>query len=52
MRKQGEKTGDLIDKKPPKLNKGTRKKTDHLLLLCKVKNLRNLDQKMGRKTEC
>ncbi len=28
MRKQGGKTEDLIDKKPPKFNKETRKKTD------------------------
>ena len=35
MRKQGEKTEDSIDEKPLKLNERTKKKTDHLLLLCK-----------------
>ncbi len=28
MRKRGEKPGDLINKKPPKLNEETRRKTD------------------------
>ncbi len=28
MRKRGEKIGDSIDEKPPKLNEETRKKTD------------------------
>ncbi len=28
MRKQGGKTGNLIDEKPPKLDKETRRKTD------------------------
>lgn len=35
MRKQKEKTGDLIDEKPFKLNKETRKKTNYLFLLLK-----------------
>ncbi len=30
MRKRGEKTGDSIDEKPPKLDKEIRRKTDHL----------------------
>ncbi len=29
MKKQGGKTGDSINKKPPKLDEETRKKTDH-----------------------
>ena len=32
IRKRGEKTGDSIDEKPPKLDKKTRRKTDHLVL--------------------
>ncbi len=45
MKKQGGKIGDLINKKPPKLDKETRRKTD----LQKVKNLQNLTITMGRK---
>ena len=30
MKKQEEKTGDLIDKKPPKLNEKIRRKTEYL----------------------
>ena len=32
MRKQRGKTGDLINKKPPKLDEEMKKKTDYLLL--------------------
>ncbi len=32
MRKQEEKTKDLIDKKPPKLDTETRRKIDHLFV--------------------
>lgn len=32
MKKQGREPGDLIDKKPPKLNEKMRRKTDYLLL--------------------
>ena len=35
MRKQGGKTKDLIDEKPPKLDEETRKKTNHLLMFCR-----------------
>ncbi len=48
MRKRWEKIGDLIDKKPPKLNEEIRRKTD----LQRVKNLRNLTREMGWKPEC
>ncbi len=36
MRKREEKTEDLIDKKSPKLNEETRKKTDHLFAEVKI----------------
>ena len=40
----------LIDEKPPKLDKETRKKTNHLMYVARVKNLLNLAKKTGRKT--
>ncbi len=46
MRKREKKTGGLINEKPPKLNKETRRKTD----LQGVKNLQNLTRKTRRKT--
>ena len=45
MRKQGRKLESLINKKPPKLNDKTRKKTDHFVALQEVKNLQNLAKK-------
>ena len=54
MRKREKKTMGklraLIDEKPPKLNEKTRRKTDHLMYVAKVKNLRNLAKKTGKKT--
>ena len=40
----------LIDQKPPKLDEKTRKKTDHLIYIARVKNLQNQAKKTGRKT--
>ncbi len=47
MRKRGEKTRDLIDEKPPKLDEETRRKTD----LQGVKNFQNRVRKTGKKTK-
>ncbi len=53
MRKRGEKIGNSIDEKPPKLNKETRRKTNHLFVEVEIvcKNLQNLAKKMGKKTK-
>ena len=48
MKKRGQKTGDSIDEKSPKLDEKTRRKTDHLYI-ARVKNLRNLARKMVEK---
>ena len=45
MKKQEKKTGNLIYEKPPKFNKETRRKTNHLYI-AGVKNLQNLARKM------
>ena len=54
MRKQRRKTVEksraLIDKKSPKLNEETKKKTDHLMYVVGIKNLQNLARKTGKKT--
>ncbi len=36
MRKRGGKTGDLINKKPHKLDKETKRKTNHLLVKVEI----------------
>ena len=52
MRKWGGKLkGILINEKFPKLDEKIKKKTNHLLFLQKVKNLRNLARKIKRKTK-
>ncbi len=47
MRKREKKTGGSINKKPPKFNEETKRKTD----LQGVKNLQNLAKKTGKKTK-
>ena len=54
MKKRGKKTVGksraLIDKKSPKLDEKTRKKTDHSMYIAKVKNFQNLVRKTRKKT--
>ena len=53
MKKRGEnivgKLRALIDEKSPKLDKETKKKTDHSIYAARVKNLQNLARKTRKK---